>query len=145
MSSRTRSKTLAAWAAVLTGFLGGHAFYLRGWLSPWGWAHWPFTMAGIVGAQRVQAFGIDDRLSWVLLPLGGLSIAAAMLAAIVIGLMPDDRWDARVNAGQGTSRPSGWAAVIAVIIALLIGAVALLSSITYGLQRYFEATLEQRP
>lgn len=144
MTTRTRSKTFAAWAAVLTGGLGGHAFYLQGWLSPWGWAHWPFTMAGLIGFQRVQAFGVDDRLSWVLLPLGGLSIAAAMLAAIVIGLMPDEKWDARFNAGRGTGRPSGWAAVIAVILALLIGAMALLSSLTYALQRYFEVNMEQR-
>lgn len=142
MTPRSRSKTLAAWLAVLLGPLGGHAFYLKGWSSAWGWAHWPFTLAGVVGWLRVQEHGIDDRLSWLLLPLGGLSVAAAMLAAIVIGLMPDEKWNARVNAGAPAGRPSGWAAVIAVIVALLLGAIALMSAITYSLQRYFEVQIQ---
>jgi hypothetical protein len=139
---KTRSKALAAWAAVLGGLFGAHAFYLRGWSSPWGWAHWPFTLAGWIGWQRVQAYGVDDRASWVLLPLGGLSIAAAMLAAIVIGLTPDEKWNERVNAGTAPGRPSGWAVVIAVVVALLLGTVAMLSSVTYSLQRYFEVQIE---
>lgn len=136
---KTRSKTLAAWVAVIAGSFGAHAFYLRGVTSLWGWAHWPFTIAGWIGWQRVQDLGVDDRPSWILLPLGGLSVTAAMLAAIVIGLMPDEKWNARVNAGAEPGRPSGWGAVIAVVVALLFGAIALLSSITYSLQRYFEA------
>ena len=44
-------------------------------------------------------------------------------------------------AGQG-SPAGGWGAVLGVIAALLIGATVLLSSITFTLQRYFEAEAE---
>lgn len=142
MSRPIRSKTLATWLGVVGGGLGLHRFYLHGLRDPWGWVHLPLTLIGLAGVQRVLAFGQDDSASWWMLPVGGLSIAAGMLAAIVIGLTPDERWDARHHPGaapgQGTP-PSGWPAVIGVIVALLLGATVLLSTISFGLQRYFEA------
>jgi hypothetical protein len=144
-SQPAKSKTLATWLAVLGGSFGLHRFYLRGLRDVWGWVHVPMTLLGMAGVRRMIAFGQDDPAAPWLLPLGGLSIVAAMLAAIVMGLGSDERWDARHNAGrpagQGTPA-SGWAAVLGVIAALLIGATVLLSSITFTLQRYFEAQVE---
>jgi hypothetical protein len=133
-----KSKTLATWLAVLGGALGLHRFYLYG-LKDWaGWLYPLPTFVGGLGVQRALAFGQDDRLAWVLIPWAGLSLSAAMLSAIVYGLMPDERWDARHNGGNA-SRPAGWGAVIGVIIALLIGATALMSTISFSLQRWFES------
>ena len=143
--STTKSKTLATWLAVVGGGFGLHRFYLHGLRDLWGWVHGPMTLLGMAGVQRMLAFGVDDSAAPWLLPLGGLSIVAGMLAAIINGLTSDERWDARHNpgatAGQGTPA-SGWGAVLGVIAALLIGATVLLSSITFTLQRYFEAQVE---
>jgi hypothetical protein len=145
--TRVKSKTLATWLAVVGGGFGLHRFYLHGLRDVWGWLHVPMTLLGMAGVQRMLAFGIDDHAAPWLLPLGGLSIVAAMFAAILCGLSSDERWDARHNptapAGQGTP-PGGWLTVIGVITALLIGTTMMLSSITFTLQRFFEAQIEAR-
>lgn len=142
MTTPTRSKTLATWIAVIGGSLGLHRFYLRGLTDPWGWLHPLPTFAGLLGLQRIQQFGQDDRLAWVLVPLLGLSVSAAMLHAIVTGLTPDEKWNARENADAEPCGPAGWAVVIGVIVALLLGATALMSTLTYGIQRFVEVQVE---
>ncbi|PXW94184.1 hypothetical protein C7444_11579 [Sphaerotilus hippei] len=137
-----KSRTLATWLAVLAGTLGAHRFYLHGWRDPWGWMFPLPTLLGLWGYGRAIHLGQDDRLSWFLLPIGGLAIAAAMLSALVIGLTPQERWDTRIN-GDRPSPPGSGLTVLALVVALLIGTTALLSSITYGLQRYFESTVAQ--
>ncbi len=136
-----KSKTLTTWLAVIGGGLGLHRFYLHGWKDWFGWLHLLTLLLGLVGLMRVQSLGQDDQVAWMLLPLGGLSLSAAMLTAIVHGLTPDERWDARHNAGLGPSRPAGWGAVIGVAAALLLGATALMSTIAFSLQRYFETEM----
>lgn len=136
-----RSKALAAWLAVLGGTLGLHRMYLHGLADRWAWAHVVPTALGLIGLHRVQTLGQDDRLAWLLLPLLGLSIAAAMLGAIVIALTPDERWHARFNPGDASSS-GGWAAVLAAVTALLVGGTALMGAIAYGGQKFFEWQLE---
>jgi hypothetical protein len=137
-----KSKTLAAWLALVLGAFGVHRLYLHGVRDRWAWLHpWP-TLAGLFGLRRVQALGQDDQLAWLLLPLLGLMIAQACLFAIVYGLEPDEAWDARHNAGHG-ERKTGWLAVIGVIAALMIGATALMATIAFGGQRYFEWQVEE--
>ncbi|MFL6662491.1 MAG: hypothetical protein ACJ8G7_09935 [Rhizobacter sp.] len=137
-----KSKTLATWIALIGGPLGLHRFYLHGWRDAWGWLHpWP-TLAGLYGIERVRELGQDDHLSWALIPLLGFVVAASMLCAILYGLMPDERWDRRYNAGAAGSK-SGWAAVIGVVLALMIGAGVLMATIAFSGQRYFEYEIEQ--
>jgi hypothetical protein len=87
-------------------------------------------------------YGQDDRLAWLLIPLLGLMLSAAMLTAIVYGLMPDDKWDSRFNAGERVTH-SGWPVVLGVIIALMLGAGVLMGTIAFGGQRFFEWQVEQ--
>lgn len=138
-----RSKTLAAWLALVGGTLGLHRFYLRGLGDPWGWAHPLPTALGLVGLHRHWHLGQDDRLSWLLLPLLGLSVSAAMLTAIVWALTPDERWDARHNPGRPGSR-TGWGPVLAAILGLLLGGGILMGTIAYAGQRFFEVQLQAR-
>lgn len=137
-----KSKTLATWIALVGGSLGLHRFYLHGPRDVWAWL-WPVpTLIGAYGVLRVIRIGQDDPLSWALIPLLGLAISAAMLAAIVYGLMPDEKWSQRFNAGAPVT-PSGWAAVIGVVLALLLGATVLMSTIAFGGQRYFEYQVDE--
>lgn len=138
----TTSKTLATWLGFLGGSLGLHRFYLHGWGDVWGWLHLPPTLLGAYGVSRMLALGQDDHLAWALIPLLGLSLAASMLAAIVYGLTPDERWNARFNPRSPPCK-SGWAAVFGVIGALTVGATVLMATIAFSGQRYFESQIEE--
>ncbi len=136
-----RSKCAATWLALIAGPLGLHRFYLHGLRDPWGWAYLPPTLLGLAGVQRMRAFGQDDRIAWLLIPLLGLAISAAMLSAIVLGLTADERWDARYNPGRA-GRRTGWLPVLGVIAALLVGATVLMGTIAFAGQRFFEWRLQ---
>lgn len=139
--SAPRSKSLATWLAVVGGTLGLHRLYLYGWRDLPGWLHWLPTLLGLAGVQRMRAFGQDDRVAWVLIPLLGLMISIAMLTAIVYGLTPDDKWAARHNPGR-PPQPTGWTPVLGVIVALLLGASVLMGTVAFGIQHFFEWQLE---
>jgi len=137
-----KSKTLAVWIAFIGGGLGLHRFYLHGRRDLWGWL-WPLpTLLGAYGLHRVQTLGQDDQLAWLLLPLLGLSLAAAMLAALVYGAMPDEQWNARFNPG-GRIHQAGWGVVFGMVLSLLLGATVLMSTIAFSGQRYFEYQIEE--
>jgi hypothetical protein len=137
--SRVRSKTLATWLALLGGAFGLHRFYLHGWRDAVGWLYPVPTLLGLAGMQRMRAFGQDDRVAWVLIPLLGLALSAAMLTAIVYGLTSDDQWAAR---HRQPLQATGWAPVLGVIAALLIGASVLMGTVAFSGQRFFEWQLE---
>ena len=69
-----RSKTLAAWLALLLGTLGVHRFYLHGWHDRLGWLHLPPTLAGLYGVLRMRELGQDDTLAGLLQRLVRLGI-----------------------------------------------------------------------
>jgi hypothetical protein len=137
-----KSKTLATWIAVIGGLLGAHRFYLHGRRDVFGWMHLPLTLAGLVGVIRTLNLGQDDRVSWLLLPLLGIAITAGMIAALVIGLTPDTRWAERFAPGT-PAQATGFGAILGVMVALLLGATVLMSTIAYAGQRFFEWQLEQ--
>jgi hypothetical protein len=137
-----KSKTAATWIALVGGSFGLHRFYLHGLRDAWGWLHPLPALLGLYGVQRMQQFGQDDRLSWVLIPLLGLALAASMLMAIVYALTPDDQWNARYNPVGRVTR-SGWAVVIGAALALLIGAGVLMATIAFSGQRFFESQVEE--
>jgi hypothetical protein len=77
-----------------------------------------------------------------LIPLLGAMLAGAMLAAIVYGLTPDEKWDARHNPGAAV-HATRWGPVLGVIVALLLGAAALMATVAFSGQRYFEWQVEE--
>jgi len=136
-----KSKTLATWLALGLGVFGLHRLYLHGFKDKWFWLHpWP-TLAGLYGLQRMDLLGQDDRLSWLLMPLLGLMLSYAMLSAIIYGLTPDENWDEQRNPGHA-ARKTGWGAVIGVVLSLLLGGTALMTTIAFSAQRYYETQAE---
>jgi hypothetical protein len=136
-----KSKTLAAWLAVIGGAFGLHRLYLRGWADTLAWAHLPLALVGAWGVMRMRDLGQDDRLSWLLIPIFGLMIAQGMLHAITYALTPDERWDARHNPGAA-ARATRWGPILAAVTALLVGATVLMGSIAFAGQKFFEWQLE---
>ncbi len=146
MSSRqdgSRSQTIATWLALLGGPLGLHRFYLHGLSDRWGWLLWLPTLIGAYGVKRMRALGQDDQLAWLLIPLLGLAIAATMLTAIIYGLTPSTKWKARFDpSGDAISWP--WLNVIGAVAGLAFGATALIASLAFMAQRFFEYQVFQQ-
>jgi hypothetical protein len=139
-----RSKTLAAWLAVLLGSLGLHRFYLHGLRDLRGWLYPLPTALGVIGVHRLNTLGQDDTLVWLLMPLLGLTISLAMLTGILYALTPDEKWDARHNP-RLPGHATGWGPVLAALIGLLLGGGVLMATITVSIQKFFEWELERRP
>ena len=141
-----KNKTLATWLALLGGPFGLHRFYLLGRGDGLGWFLPVPTALGLYGIERVQQFGVDDPWSWLLMPLLGFTLAGCALNAIVYGLMPPERWNALFNPQaslQAHAGQSSWLTVLAIVMALLFGATALMASIAFSFQRYFEYQIVQ--
>jgi hypothetical protein len=141
-----KSKTLAAWLAFLGGPLGLHRFYLHGFGDWVGWLLPVPTALGLYGIERVQQYGQDDVLSWLLVPLLGFTVAGCCLTAIFYGLMAREKWNARFNPGAVEEAESGathWGTVFAIALSLAIGAGVLMASIAFSFQRYFEYQVEE--
>ena len=140
-----KNKTVAAWLAFVGGPLGMHRFYLHG-LGDWlGWLLPIPTALGLYGIQRVQRSGLDDQLSWVLIPLLGFTIAACALTAIVYALSTPEKWNAKFNpelASDAAPGRTNWFTMGAIFVSLLFGATVLMSSIAFSFQRYFEHQIE---
>ncbi|MBO9648917.1 MAG: hypothetical protein J7605_10420 [Variovorax sp.] len=142
-----KNKTVAAWLAFLGGPLGLHCFYLRGFSSTLGWLLPIPTAIGLYGIERARLYGLDDGLSWALIPFLGFTISACALTAIVYGLMSPEKWNARYNAGraaaaESTSGRTSWLTIGAVVLALLVGSTVLMASLAFSIQRYFEHEIE---
>jgi len=140
-----KNKTTATWLALLGGPLGLHRFYLYGLGDSIGWLLPIPTALGWYGVQRAQQLGLDDQTSWLLIPLLGFAIATGGLTAIVYGLMAQEKWNARFNSNAALEHPAGASqglTIGAVVCALLIGTTALMSSLAFSFQRYFEYQVE---
>ncbi len=138
-----KSKSLATWLAVVLGSFGAHRFYLHGWRDVLGWLHPIPTLIGAVGVWRMDTLGQDDKTAWLLIPILGLMIAQSMLYAIVIGLTPDEKWNAQFNVGVSPAPATRWIPVLGAIAALFFGAAILISTIAFSGQKFFEWQVEE--
>ncbi len=140
-----KNKTAAAWLAFIFGQLGIHRLYLFGMKDRWAWVHPIVAAMGWWGVMRVRQYGQDDQLAWLLIPLLGFTLAASAITAIYYGLMPTEKWNLQFNSGlpDTTAGNTNWLTIGAVVFALLFGSVALMSSIAFSFQRYFEYQVEE--
>ena len=141
-----KNKTLATWLSIGVGTLGLHRFYMFGWRDSWGWTMALLSLLGLYGFERAQTMGLDDPLSWFLLPVLGLTIAASALNAIYWGLMSQAHWNGLYNPSEDAEHIAGrtnWFTVMALVLSMVVGTTALLSSLAYGFQRYFESQITE--
>ena len=131
--TRFRHKAFAALLAALTGALGLNRLYLgqRLWWLPLG-----ITLATLPLLIGVENWYQTPAFFVVMVP-----VVAGFIQALVIALLPDDRFDARFNAGHSRRNHSGWDAVLVAVVTLMGGAVALMTTIALLTQTYFEHVL----
>jgi hypothetical protein len=143
---KLKNKTLAAWLAFTCGQLGIHRLYLYGFGDMLAWLHPIAAALGWWGVERVGMYGQDDQLAWALIPLLGFTLATTSLTAIYYGLMAPEKWNARHNPTAAPDAAPGrtnWLTMGAIVFALLFGTIALMSSIVFSFQRYFEYQVEE--
>lgn len=102
MTATHKNKTLATLLASVFGGLGLHRFYLYGKKDVWAWVHVLFFP---------------------------LSVYAGFIEALVIGLTPDDKWDATHNPNSGRQSASGWPLVILLVLTAGLGAIAVIATL----------------
>jgi hypothetical protein len=79
-------------------------------------------------AGLVYGLGHAPNPFWVLLALL-VSYSAGFIEALVIGLTPDEKWDANYNAGSGSQSHSNWIVVLLLVVTMLVGATVVIATI----------------
>jgi len=122
MAAPHKNKIVATLLALLLGGLGAHRFYLKGGADRLGVLHLcALPLTGILyGAVKPHPF-------YIVLPLL-VSFIAGFIEALVIGLTPDEKWDAKHNAGSGRQSQSHWVLVLLLVVTMLVGAIVLIGT-----------------
>lgn len=120
-----KNKTFATALALFLGALGAHRFYLHGAVDRLGLLH--ASSLPIAGLIFSKAEGINPF--YALLPLL-VSAIVAFIGALVIGLTPDEKWDARFNAASGAESRSTWVLAVLLVATLLVGTTVLIGTIS---------------
>jgi hypothetical protein len=130
---RFRHKALAALLAATAGALGLNRIYLgqRLWWLP----------LGITLGSLPLLIGVRNWYQTPAFFIAMVPVVAGFLQALVIALMPDDRFDARFNRASERRNRSGWDAVLVAVASLAAGAIVLMATIALMFQTYFESVL----
>jgi TM2 domain-containing membrane protein YozV len=131
MAAAHKNKTVATLLALLLGGFGIHRFYLKPGADRIGLLHLCcLPVTGILyGAVKPHPF-------YIVLPLL-VSYIVGFIEALVIGLTPDEKWDAAYNMHSGQQTHSNWVLVLLLVITMLvattvlIGTIARLSDVVY--------------
>jgi uncharacterized membrane protein YidH (DUF202 family) len=120
-----KNKTLATALAFLLGGLGIHRFYLKGSVDRIGLLH----LCSVPVAGLVYGLGHGPNPFYVLLPIL-ISCIAGFIEALVIGLTPDERWDAVHNGASGRSSRSAWPLALLLVLTMLVGATVVIATLS---------------
>jgi hypothetical protein len=123
--SQHKNKTFATVLAFLLGGIGAHRFYLKGSVDRLGLLH----LCSLPAAGLVYGLGHAPNPFWVMLPLI-LSWLVGFGEALILGLTPDEKWDARYNRNSGRRSASHWFVVLLVVVTMLVGTTALIATIS---------------
>ena len=132
MAISHKNKTLSTLLATLFGGLGAHRFYLYGKTDYWGW----ISASAFILLSFAMFVRLPETLFVTFLIFAIISFFAGLIGALVIGLTPDEKWDAQFNAHSGRNSDSGWAVILLVIITFGLGSTALIATIARGFDLY---------
>lgn len=119
-----KNKTFAALLAAALGGIGAHRFYIHGMKDFWGWAHAvSLPLTALLFYTRPESPSMFSALPFIASALAGL------LTALVVGLTPDEKWDARHNPNSARKSESGWPLAVLLVLTFGAGAVGLIAAI----------------
>ena len=125
MSTPHKNKTFATFLALAVGALGAHRFYLRGSVDKLGLIHVAcLPIAGLV-------YGLMPHADWFykLLPIL-VSAVAGFIEALVIGLMPDEKFDAAFNPASGKKSDTSWIVAVLLVATMMVGTTVLIGTMS---------------
>lgn len=121
MPTSHKNKTFATFLALLAGGIGAHRFYLRGSLDKIGLMH----VASIPLAGLVIGLAPGANEFYKLLPVV-LSFLVGYLETLVLGVTPDEKFDAAFNAGSGRKSDTSWVIALLLVGTMLVGTTGLI-------------------
>lgn len=124
MIAAHKNKTITTLLAAVAGSVGAHRFYLYGKHDYWGWAHLASLPISVLISHFY--FGSQALLTYSLLIL---SFLIALIEALVTGLTPDEKWDARHNPDSVRTNASSWPLALILVLTAGIGAITLIGVI----------------
>lgn len=124
MIATHKNKTITTLLAAMAGCVGAHRFYLYGKYDYWGWVHLASLPISILISHFY--FGSQALLTYSLLVL---SFLIALIEALVTGLTPDEKWDARHNPDSVKTSASSWPLALILVLTAGIGAITLIGVI----------------
>ena len=120
-----KNKTAAAFLALLMGFIGMHRVYLRSTRDKWALLH----LASLPASALVLFLAPHANPYYQLLPMI-VSYLAGLLEGLVIGLMPDEKFDGRYNADSGRQSASNWPLALILVVTMLVATTMLIATIS---------------
>jgi archaellum biogenesis protein FlaJ (TadC family) len=126
-----RRKSFAALLAFLLGAFGAHRLYL-------GRPRWWLPLA-VTALTLPLLFGVRNWYQTPAFFVLMVPVVAGFIEALVIALMPDEKFDARFNAASQRRNDSGWDAVLVAIATLMVGASVMVTAIVLLFQTIFES------
>lgn len=127
-----KNKTFATLLASVAGGIGAHRFYLFGLRDFWAWAH----LVAVLLALLLIAVKPDSPLLFAGSPLL-ISVLAAFIEALVIGLTSDDKWDRRHNCASGHQSSSRWPLALILVLTLGVGAIVVIAAMARAFDLLF--------
>lgn len=125
MPKTHKNKTFATFLALTLGGLGGHRFYLRGALDKLGLLH----VAALPLAGLVVGLAPGADVFYKALPLL-VSYVVGFLEALIIGLTPDEKFDAAFNPESGKKSASSWILAVLLVFTMMLGATVLIATMS---------------
>ena len=122
--------------AAFTGALGLNRLYL-------GQGLWWLPL-GVTLIALPLLIGVDNWYQTPAFFVVMVPVIAGFIQSLFVALMPDERFDARFNAGQARRNRSGWDTVLLAVAALFVGGFLLITTIALLTQTYFEYALKVR-
>ena len=129
---RFRHKALAGLLAAVLGCTGAQLWYLG---LPRAWVVLAFSLLTVGTALRADPWYFSPAFFLFLIPVVG-----GFIHGLVLCLTPDEKFDARYNAGYARRTRTGWLPVLIAIFTLAGGTTVLVT----GLALFFQAIFERR-
>ncbi|MBC7454657.1 MAG: hypothetical protein H7335_13315 [Massilia sp.] len=120
-----KNKTAATFLALTLGWGGVHRMLLGGARDPLALLH----LGAVAATLVLLALLPRANIFYPLLPII-VSAIAGCIEALVIGLMPDEQFDARYNVGSSRQSDSQWPLALLLVTTMLVGTTVLIATMS---------------